>query len=427
MALTVCAMAVGLATLRPARAASPSSTAPTFAHDIAPLVYAHCTACHREGEAAPFALTTYEQVRKHAARIAEVTGRRIMPPWKAGQEHGRFIGDRRLGEAEIDLLRRWMDQGCTQGNLAEAPEPPHFSDGWQLGTPDLVVKMPEAYELSADGRDVYRCFAIPIDLPAGRYLRAVEFRPSNRKIVHHAVLTALPREMVRRKTAAEPAGSGPGFASGLAAPGERLPGPLGIWVPGKDPLPLPEGCAMRFPKGCDLIVQLHLHPDGKAEHEQSSVGLYLTDEPPKRQVAAVVLFNKNVDIAPGTADYKLTESSTLKAPAYVIGLFPHMHLLGRTVKATATLPDGTIRQLLSIDDWDFNWQGYYQFATPPRLPAGTRVDAEWTFDNSADNLANPNTPPRRVRFGEQTTDEMGVLILDVVPVPPVHPVHLGTH
>ena len=358
---------------------------------------------------------SFEQVKKHARQIADATGRRVMPPWKEQQEFGQFLGDRRISDEQIDLLRQWKDQGCPQGDPATTPQPPHFTQGWQLGTPDMIVRMSEAYELAADGRDVYRCFVIPMTVPAGRYIRAVEFRPENRRIVHHAVLTSLRPDEAQKKLAAEPPGTGPGFATGLAAPGERLPGPLGIWVPGKDPRPLPDGYAMHWNNDTPLVVQLHLHPSGKPEHEQSSVGLYLTNQRPRGQLRPVLLFNKEVHIAAGDPQYKLTQSFTLPRDVEVIGLFPHMHLLGRTVNTTATLPDGTTRPLLSIADWDFNWQGYYQYAQPLRLPAGTRLDAEWTFDNSAENPANPSNPPKPVKFGEQTTDEMGAVILDVIP------------
>ncbi len=340
-----------------------------------------------------------------------------MPPWKEQQEFGEFLGDRRISDDQISLLARWKEQGCLEGDPAMTPIPPQFTQGWQLGTPDMIVKMPEAYELAADGRDVYRCFVIPLTVPAGKYIRAVEFRPENRRIVHHAVLTSVRPEEVEKKLAAEPAGAGPGFASGLAAPGERLPGPLGIWVPGKDPLPLPDGYAMRWNDTSCLVAQLHLHPSGKPEREQSSVGLYFTDQRPRGQLRPVLLFNKEVHIAAGDGQYKLTQSLTLPRSVEVIGLFPHMHLLGRGVTTVATLPDGTIRPLLSIGDWDFNWQGYYQYAAPMRLPAGTRLDAQWTFDNSAANPANPSSPPKPVKFGEQTTDEMGAVILDVIPGP----------
>lgn len=396
-------------------ATTPPAVAVTFNKDVAPLIHANCTTCHREGEAAPFSLVSYKDVRKHAAQIAEITAKRIMPPWKAEHGVGDFLGERRLTDAQVAVFKRWADDGCPEGNPADAPPAPKFPAGWQLGEPDLVVKMTEAFTVPAEGADIYRCFVIPVSVPAGKYVRAAEFRPGNRRVVHHAVLTTLPPAASKAKLAAEPPGAGPGFRSGLAAPGEMLPGPLGIWAPGKDPFPLPDGAAMEWPKGRELVVQLHLHPGGKPEEEQSSVGLYFTDERPRTAIRPVILLDKKVDIAPGAKNHAMSMSLTLPRAVDVIGLFPHMHLLGRTTYAAATLPDGTVRPLLSINDWDFNWQTYYQYATPVRLPAGTRVDARWTFDNSADNPTNSSKPPRRVRFGEQTTDEMGVLILDVIP------------
>lgn len=396
---------------------------PTFADDIAPLVYANCAICHHEGEAAPFAMLSYADARKHARQMVEVTARRLMPPWKAEAGDVHFVGERRLSDAQIDLLRRWAAAGCPRGEASAEPAAPTFTAGWRLGEPDLVVSMPQAYTLAADGRDVYRCFVIPLSLPKGKYLKAAEFRPGLRRIVHHAVLTTLPLPDVRKKLALEPPGNGPGFSSGLAAPGDRLAGPLGIWVPGKDPAPLPEGFAARIPDNQALVLQLHLHPDGKVEQEQSSVGLYLTSERPIGQVRPIIFFNKNVNIAPGERNFTLRASQTLKREVEVIGLFPHMHLLGRTTKLIATLPSGQVRTLLSISDWDFNWQGYYQPAQPLHLPAGTQLDCSWSFDNSADNPANPSHPPRRVTFGEQTVNEMGALVMDVVETPAAQTAH----
>jgi hypothetical protein len=401
---------------RQARAAS----AVTFNHDVAPLVHANCATCHRDGETAPFPLLKYRDVRKHVSQIVDLTSKRQMPPWKAEHGFGEFIGERRLSDEQIAVLRNWSEQGCPEGDPTDAPQEPQFTQGWQLGTPDLVVTMPEAFDVPADGRDIYRCFVINVEIPPGKFVRATEYRPGNRKVVHHAVITTVPEKMALQMLGAEPKGTGPGFASGLVAPGERLPGPLGIWAPGKEPLSLPDGYAMKWPKGVDLVLQLHLHPSGKAESEKSSVGLYLTDEPPRGKVRPVVLLNKDVDIPAGQADYRLSQTLTLPVSADVIGLFPHMHLIGRTIKATATLPDGTVQPILSIADWDFNWQSYYQYAKPMHLPAGTRIDTEWTFDNSAANPTNPSQPPKRVTFGEQTTNEMGALILDVIADKPIH-------
>lgn len=401
-----------------AQASTAFAAAPTYYRDIAPIILNQCAECHRPGEAAPFALLSYADVKRRASQVADLTSRRLMPPWKAVPGAVKFLGERRLSDEQIRLIRAWVDADCPEGNPADGPAPPVFADGWRNGPPELVVRMPEPYAVPADGPDIYRSFVVPVEIPKGKYVRAAEFRPSNRTVVHHAVLTTMKREQIAKRLAAEPKGSGPGFKSGLNAPGDRLPGSPGIWVPGKDPLPLPDGYAMVWPEGADLLVQLHLHPSGKPETEQSSIGLYLTDEPPKGSLIPFVLMNRNVDIAPGQKDFTLKSEKPLPQAAEIVGFFPHMHLIGRTCKTTARLPDGSTLDLLTIDDWDFRWQGYYQCKTPVRLPAGTVIECVWTFDNSAENPAQPSNPPRRVRFGEGTLDEMGALVLDFVPAAP---------
>ncbi|QOV91439.1 EF-hand domain-containing protein [Humisphaera borealis] len=399
-------------------------SAPTYHRDIAPIILDNCAACHRPGEAAPFPLLQYADVKRRATQVADLTASRAMPPWKASPGEVHFVGERRLTDGQIKLISDWVAAGCVEGDPKDSPPQPVFADGWRNGPPDLVLTMPEPYAVPADGPDIYRSFVIPVEIPKGKFVRAAEFRPGNRTVVHHAVLSTMKREAIAKKLAAEPKGHGPGFKSGLNAPGDRMPGSPGIWVPGKDPLPLPDGYAMAWPQGCDLLVQLHLHPSGKAEVEQSSIGLYLTDEPPKGALIPFVMMNRNVDIAPGQKDFTLRSEKAVTQDVDVIGFFPHMHLIGRTCTATATLPGGKKINLLTIADWDFRWQGYYQCKTPVRLPAGTMVECVWTFDNSAENPSQPSNPPKRVRFGEGTTDEMGAIVMDFVPAP-VQPAEAG--
>jgi hypothetical protein len=190
---------------------------------------------------------------------------------------------------------------------------------------------------------------------------------------------------------------------------------MAAWTPGREPQPLPEGISMPWPAGADLILQLHLHPSGKPEVEQSSIGLYFTDEPPRRSMVDVLLIQKQIDIPPGEPAYRTRDELTLPADMRAFGIFPHMHLLGKEVKVTAQQPDGTVTPLLWIDDWDFNWQMFYQYASPVLLPKGTRLVMECVHDNSAGNVRNPNQPPRRVTWGEQTTDEMAAVVLQLMP------------
>jgi mono/diheme cytochrome c family protein len=392
----------------------------TFNKDIAPLVFKRCTPCHRPGEVAPFPLLDYQQVSKRAKLIKEVTSTRIMPPWKAEPGAGHFADERRLTDDQVATIARWVDAGTPEGDKTDLPIAPKFVDGWQLGEPDMVVKMPEPYPLAADGPDVYRCFVIPLEVPAGKYLEAVEYRAGNRRVVHHAVLSTLPHPTALKKLAE---GDGKSFGSGLAPPGQLLPGPLAFWTPGMESRPLPDGFAAAWPDRADLILQLHLHPSGKPETEQSSIGLHFTDKKPRARLRLMVLNNDDIDIAPGEANHVVEAVKTLPAAVEVYGIFPHMHLIGRTVKVTAKLPDGTAIPLISIGDWDFHWQSYYQYTTPVKLPAGTRLEGRFTYDNSAANPANPSKPPKRATYGEQTVDEMAIVVLDVLPAakPPAPP------
>jgi hypothetical protein len=248
----------------------------------------------------------------------------------------------------------------------------------------------------------------------GKYIKAAEFRPSNRRVVHHATLTSDATGRARRRDEADPA---PGFEGGGGnPPGQLLPGSLATWTPGRDPLPLPEGIAMPWKPGADFALQLHLHPTGKPELERSSVGFYLTDEPPRRSLVDLILIDMKIDIPPGERAYRTRAELTVPIDVEVVGLFPHMHLIGREFRVTANPPRGEPSSLLRIDDWDFNWQTYYQHAAPVRLAAGTRIVMEAVHDNSADNIRNPSRPPQRVRWGEQTTDEMALAFLQVMPV-----------
>jgi mono/diheme cytochrome c family protein len=383
----------------------------TFNKHIAPIVFGQCATCHRPGEVAPFSLLTYQDVKKRAEQIRDVTASRYMPPWKSVPGHGKFVAERRLSDEQLSQIDRWFRGGMPEGDAADLPPTPKFAEGWLLGKPDLVISMPEAYHVPADGNDIYRNFVIPAPQLAGKLIKAIEFHPGNRRVVHHAVLATDLTGGARKLDAEDP---GLGFTR-FNVPGQLLPGGLAIWVPGIDPPTLPSGFSMPWPKNADFIVQLHLHPSGKPETEQSNIGFYFTDEPPQRSMIDLVLIQKKIDIPPGEKAYQTHDELTLPVDMRAYGIFPHMHLLGKEVKITATAPDGTVTPLLWIDDWDFNWQSLYQYAEPVLLVSGTKIAMQCIHDNSADNPRNPSTPPRRVTWGEQTTDEMSVAIVQLVP------------
>jgi mono/diheme cytochrome c family protein len=386
----------------------------TFTRDIAPIVFAHCAGCHRPGEVAPFSLLSYRDVQKRATQIQRITERRIMPPWKPVAGHGEFRNVRRLSNDEIGIIKQWAEEGATEGDAKALPPAPKFVSGWQLGKPDLIVTMHKPFTVPAEGRDIYQNFVLSLTIPAGKYIRAVEYRPSNPRVVHHAGMAFDTTGKVRAQAGSDPAA---GFAQ-TSLSGQLLPGNTSFWVPGKDSQPLPDGFALAWPKGADLILQLHLHPSGKAEVEQSSIGFYFTSTPPRRQMSQLIVGENNIDIAPGDKAYRLRKEMTVSADVEVHGLFPHMHLIGKEIKVTAVRPDGSKQVLLWIEDWDFNWQNFYEYVKPVPLPKGTKLVLETIHDNSAENPHNPSSPPRRVRYGEQSFDEMALIFLHVTATTP---------
>jgi mono/diheme cytochrome c family protein len=387
---------------------------PTFTHDIAPIVYDNCVSCHRPGEVAPFSLMKYDDVKKRAGQIVEVTGTRYMPPWKPEPDFGHFVGERRLTNAQIQLLADWAKGGAPEGDAADLPKMPEFPQGWTLGEPDQVVKMTVPFKLGAEGRDQFRAFVLPLNVTENKWVSAVEFHPDNRKIVHHALFFLDTSGAAARKEAAVKDGN-PGYVA-FGGPGFLPTGGLGGWAPGIIPKLLPDGWARPVRKGSDLVVQIHFHPDGKEEAETFSMGIYYARKPTDHIVAGGNAHNLRINISPGDKNYVVTAQYKVPVDVDMIGITPHAHLICREMKATATLPDGKQIPLIWIKDWDFNWQGTYQYADPIRMPAGTVVDMKYTYDNSADNIHNPNNPPKAVRFGEQTTDEMAFLFMELSPV-----------
>ena len=384
----------------------------TFNRDIAPIVWSRCASCHRPGEIGPFSLITYDDVRRHAAQIAVVTARRIMPPWKPVAGKGEFQSERRLTDRELAALQTWIAAGAPEGDRAALPPTPDWAGGWQLGTPDLVVRMTEDYAVPADGTDVFRTFVIPIPVSAPRYVRAVEFHPGNARVVHHANLGVDRTRSSRQLDARDPE---PGYAGSMERDARYPEGQLLGWTPGQAPHPAPDGTQWRLEPGSDLVVQLHLQPTGKIERVGVSVGLFFTDSAPVRTPVGLRLGSETIDISPGAAGHVIADRYQLPVDVEVLAIQPHAHNLARRMEATADLPDGTRRWLIAIDDWDFRWQDVYRYAAPFVLPKGTMLSMRYTYDNSAGNPRNPHRPPSRVVWGQNTSDEMGDLWLQVIP------------
>jgi hypothetical protein len=388
-----------------APAASAYSDAPTYNKDIAPILYKNCAGCHRPGEVAPFSLLTYQDTAKRAALIAGITKARVMPPWKAEPGYGDFKDARRLTDQQLDLIQQWAKAGAPEGDPASKPTPPGFANGWLLGQPDRVASVPAKFSVPADGPDQFRCFVIPMNLDQDLYIGTVEFRPDNRRVVHHALVFTDPLGEARKLAAGSPDGGytcfgGPGFRAGL----------LSGWAPGAVPNKPEPGYASVLRKGTDLVLQIHYHPDGKPEVDQSSLGMFLTG-PPTKGRAVMLMGSNDIDIAPGDSHYVVKASMEVPADAQLIRITPHAHYLCKDMKIDAHLPDGSVVPLIWIKDWDFNWQGGYAYASPVPLPKGTRVEMQYVYDNSVKNPRNPANPPVHVTYGEETTNEMGLAFL----------------
>jgi len=395
-----------------------AAAGPTFRRDVAPIVHENCASCHHPGEAAPFSLLTYEDVRKRAKQIGIVTASRFMPPWLPLPDHGGpFLGDRRLSDEDLATLQAWVAAGAPEGDSTPPVEPEwaQGTGGWQLGEPDLVVRLPRAYTLPAEGRDVYRNFVIPLPVSEPHFVRAVELRPDNRFVLHHAVMRVDRTPSARQLDQRDPA---PGFGGMAMGRAEVPDGQFLGWAPGKMAFAGYEDMAWRLNPGDDLVLQMHLRPSGKPETIQPEIGLYFAERPPTRAPVAITLASLDIDIPPGDADHVVQDDYLLPVDVTVLAVYPHAHYIGKDLQAFAELPDGERRWLFRIDPWDFNWQDEYRFAEPPTLPAGSRLVMRTSFDNSADNPFNPNDPPQRIVYGEQSSDEMAELLLQLLPVDP---------
>jgi tetratricopeptide (TPR) repeat protein len=447
-----------------------AARAVTFNEDVAPILFDNCASCHRPIEdaaprpgrrsapseggpaatsgpatpkpsakagssldplcvaGAPFSVLDYDSVRRHARAISSAVQRRAMPPWLPEPGHGDFSGERRLRDDQIALIAKWVESGAPEGNPADAPKPPMFSGGWQLGTPDLVLTLPEAYMLqpqpfdsapfdSAQGkqgrpqpgtRDVFRNFVIPVPITTTRYVRAVEFRADRPQVLHHADVGIDLGRVSRALDRAEP---GPGFATMDGAQVYNVYG----WSPGKVPVMEPSDNAWTLDPGADLILLLHMIAGAKSETVRPAIGLFFSDTPPTRTPISVKLEAHGIAIPADEPSYVVEDSYVLPVDVEAVSIYPHAHYLGKEMRGTATLPDGSQKDLLWIRQWDFRWQDRYRYRSPVFLPQGTRLSMRFTYDNSAANPNNRNHPPERVRSGPRSTDEMGQLWIEVVP------------
>ncbi len=403
------------------RAAEPDVN---FSEHIASIIFDNCSSCHHEGQAGPFALMSFGDAQRHAETIRVVVTDRYMPPWKPKDTGIAFANHRQLSQEQIDLITRWVENGCPQGDPGKCPTPPIFVDGWSLGTPDLVVKMEQPFRVPASGQNIYRSFVLPLNLPDDKWVKAMELRPSARSAVHHALFFIADSNQVRnRKERDGQTGlKGMNFLRGsefLEQAPDRLSRGLGGYVPGAVPSPLPGDLARFLPKGTDIIMQTHFHPSGKPEVEQAELALYFTNQAPSHMIVPLQMpplfgIGAGIDVPAGESNFTISDTLTLPIDVRGVEIGGHAHYICREMLMVAKLLDGKQLELLRIDDWDLDWQDQYQFSVPIDLPKGTEISATIVYDNSSNNPENPFSPPQRISWGRESNDEMGSITLQVV-------------
>lgn len=416
-------VAVGCPIPRTLSVKTPGGTV-TFYRDVLPILQQSCQECHRPGEVGPFALMNYRQAVNWAADIKEFTENRKMPPWKPS-EGLPFHNERKLTNEAIATLGAWVENGMPEGDPKEAPPPRTFSNGWRLGQPDLVLSPSEDFQLGAAGSDVFRCFVLPTSLPEDRYVAAIEIRPGNSRIVHHTLQVidttgkarALEQENREREKTSDSADRGPGYTVPMGF-GFLPQGGVGGWAPGQVPNYLPDGTGYLLPKGADLVVQVHYHRDGRVEKDRLKIGLHFAKKPVQKRYQGLTIPGRFLFIPAGQSRYRVEGRIWVDQDCDVYSVLPHMHKLGKEIKVTLTPPDGKSQTLIAIRDWDYAWQETYFFAQPLKVKGGTRFEVAAVYDNSAANPNNPSQPPKLVRFGQQTTDEMCFVFLGATPEKP---------
>jgi hypothetical protein len=366
--------------------AAPAGSVPTFSKDVAPILYSRCAQCHRAGEAAPMALTSYQEARPWAKAIKAAVLQHAMPPWLADAHYGGFKNERRLSQQDIETLAAWADGGAPEGDPKLAPALPHFESGWNIGQPDMIFDIGKDYEVPASGTIAYQYFTVPTNFTEDKWIEAAEIRPDKRAVVHHIIVFV---------------------QSANAAPDQKreVGGLLVGFAPGEPPTAFEPGTAKLVKAGSKLLFQVHYTTNGKPATDRSYVGLKFAKEPPKYKAITANALQHNFAIPPGDPDYEVKSTWTAKEDVALLGLMPHMHLRGKDFKYTVVYPDGREEVILDVPKYDFNWQLNYDLRKPIDLPKGSRIDCVAHFDNSPNNKFNPD-PTKEVKWGDQTWEEM---------------------
>ncbi len=375
-----------------------ASAAPaTFYKDVLPVLQRNCQSCHRPGEIAPMSFLTYDSTRPWAKAIKTSVLNGKMPPWFADPAVGHFLNDRTLAKADIDTLVGWADAGAPTGNEKDAPKPIVFTEGWNLGKPDVFLEMANDFEVPATGAIEYQNFVIPTGFTEDKWVQVVEMRPGNPTVVHHAA--AFVREHKPGQTARQ---GGQGL-------GDEL---LDFHVPGSVPHILPAGQARLIKAGSDLVFQLHYTANGKPARDRTRIGIVFAKEPPKERIYTLSVVNQGFRIPPGDGNYPVEAKLTVQQNARIVALNPHMHLRGKSFEFRIVPPGGEAKVLLSVPKYDFSWQLQYYLAEPLVLAPGSTIECTAHFDNSTNNRFNPD-PAKEVRWGDQSWEEMMIGTVDV--------------
>ena len=387
----------------------PRGSKVTFNREVVRILQNNCQKCHHEGDIAPFPLMTYQDAYGHRYQILTQTSSRRMPPWHVSSACAAYEDDPSLTRSDIKTFSDWVAQGALEGDPADLPAPLTFSPGWKLGDPDQVLTMPQAFTPDFSKGDVYRCFVLPTGITEDRYVSAVEIAPGSRALVHHVLLFVDTGTTAADLDAKDP---GPGYTC-FGGPGFTPLYNLGGWAPGNTPRLLPDGIGMPLPKNSTIVMQVHYSSrSGVDEPDQTALALHFSKTPVQKRLLTVPVINTSFTIPAGNPDYEVKASVPfVPFAAHVLEVTPHMHLLGQKMNVTATLPGGQQICLVDVPDWDFHWQGTYFYKSPIAIPVGTRVDLSARYDNSSDNPNNPNSPPKDVSWGENTTDEMCIAFL----------------
>jgi hypothetical protein len=389
-----------------------SAQTPTWATDVAPIIYNKCASCHRNGGIAPFNLLSYTDAINNASKVKAAVEDGIMPPWPPDPSYNRLAHERLLSTAEKNKILNWLNGGRPRGDVSLEPPTPVFSNNGDLpGTPDMVLKIP-TYTSTATTNDVYRCFVLPTGLTADKFITAFECIPGDRSMVHHVVVFT---DTTGQSTTLDAGDPGPGYTSfgSIGVPSAEM---VGGWVPGMSPAVYPNGFGLRLSKNAKVVLQIHYPKGTSGMKDSTELHLFFSPVNTLRRLYMQPVLNHEVNInaplnIPANTVKEFTESQFVPVDLTVFGVTPHMHYLGKKINVFGVGPTGDTQRVISIPDWDFHWQGTYMLRKAMKIAAGTTAYSNATYDNTTNNPDNPSSPPKNVSAGEQTTDEMMITFI----------------